>query len=332
MSGELVPTNADPLVRVLALRKHFRGRTTWPLNRTTFLRAVDDVSLEIRPGEVLGLVGESGCGKTTLGRCLLRLVEPTAGQILFAGQDLLALRGAALRHARRQMQLVFQNPLSSLSPRLRILDVIAEPLRTHLALGRAEREQRVVELLESVGLGRQHLARYPHELSGGQCQRVAVARALALQPRFIVLDEPTSALDVSVQAQILNLLVELKEQHNLTYLFISHDLRVVQYISTRIAVMYLGQVVESGPVDEVFRAPVHPYTQALLAAIPLPVPGVHRERFVLQGSVPSPADPPPGCRFHPRCPVGLPACREERPSLRRVGPGHDAACYAAERE
>jgi oligopeptide/dipeptide ABC transporter ATP-binding protein len=325
-------SSAVPLVQVRALCKYFRGHGAWLPGRPTLLRAVDDVSLEICPGEVLGLVGESGCGKTTLGRCILRLVEPTSGQLLFAGQDLLALSGSALRRVRRQMQLVFQNPLSSLSPRLRILDVVGEPLRTHLSMGRAEREEWVVELLKSVGLDRQHLARYPHELSGGQCQRVAVARALALQPRFIVLDEPTSALDVSVQAQILNLLMELKERYNLTYLFISHDLRVVQYISERIAVMYLGQVVEVGPVDEVFHSPVHPYAQALLAAIPLPIPGLHRERFVLQGSVPSPANPPPGCRFHTRCPVALPACQEEMPQLRQVGLEHLVACHRAGRQ
>ena len=316
-----------PIVELRSLVKHFRTRGGWLLGRGRTLCAVDDVSLAVHPGEVLGLVGESGCGKTTLGRCILRLVEPTSGQALFDGQDLLALSGAALRRVRGQMQIVFQSPLSSLSPRFRVFDVVAEPLRTHLHLSRAEQRERVSGLLEMVGLGKQHLTRYPHELSGGQCQRVAIARALTLEPRFIVLDEPTSALDVSVQAQILNLLGELKVRRRLTYLFISHDLRVVQYISDRIAVMYLGKLVENGPVDQVFNSPLHPYTLALLASIPLPIPGARRERFVLQGNVPSPANPPAGCRFHTRCPLAQPICGEQEPLWREASPAHWVACH-----
>jgi oligopeptide/dipeptide ABC transporter ATP-binding protein len=258
---------------------------------------------------------------------LLRLIEPTGGKILYDGRDLFAMRGGALRQLRAEMQIVFQNPLSSLDPRAKILDSVAEPLRTHHAIPENQMRARVMELLHQVGLGAQHLDRFPHELSGGQCQRVALARALALNPRLVVLDEPTSALDVSVQAQIINLLQELRRTHGLTYIFISHDLSIVQHISDRIGVMYLGQLVEQGPSDQVFDAPLHPYTQALLSAIPVPQVGRTRARIVLQGGVPNPANPPSGCRFHPRCPIAQTICREREPELRAVMPERRVACH-----
>lgn len=316
-----------PLLEVRALRHYFLQESGWLARRKRVVRAVDDVSLSIQPGEVLGLVGESGCGKTTLGRCVLRLVEPTAGEVIFDGQDLLALDTKAMRRVRREMQVVFQDPLSSIDPRFSVEEAVAEPLRTHTNLSRSERREQVLTLLKDVGLGEQHLDRYPHELSGGQCQRVALARALALRPRLLVLDEPTSALDVSVQAQIINLLIELKEAYRLTYLFISHDLGVVRYISDRIAVMYLGKLVEVGPREAVLDSPLHPYTQALLASVPIPEPKAREWRFVLEGAVPSPANPPPGCRFHTRCPLAQLICQKHEPALQPVFPGHQVACH-----
>jgi oligopeptide transport system ATP-binding protein len=254
-------------------------------------------------------------------------VEPTSGQIVYNGRNLLLLKGDALRDLRQEMQIVFQNPLSSLSPRLRIVDVVAEPLRTHNRKDGQTIEQRVVELLEEVGLGKQHLDRYPHELSGGQCQRVAVARALALNPRLIILDEPTSALDVSVQAQIINLLDELQDRLGLTYVFISHDLGVVHHISDRICVMYLGKILETGPAGELFERPLHPYAQALISATSIPDPRAHLNRIVLRGTVPSPVNPPPGCRFHTRCPIMQDKCKVEEPPLREAGTGRTVACH-----
>ncbi len=321
-----MPSN-PPLVEIRDLKKHFRLPGGWLSGGARFVYAVDGVDLTIEQGEVFGLVGESGCGKTTLGRMILRLIEPTEGTIRFGDRDLLALSGDELRHTRQEIQLVFQNPLSSLSPRFKVVDVVAEPLRTHKILPKAQMRDRVIELLEQVGLGEQHLNRFPHEMSGGQCQRVAIARALALNPRLIVLDEPTSALDVSVQAQIINLLQEVKERQGLTYVFISHDLNVVHHISDRIGVMYLGKLAEVGPSDALFHDPLHPYTQALLGAIPLPDVDDGRELTILQGNVPSPANPPPGCRFHTRCPLADTLCSEEEPALREVQPGRFVACH-----
>jgi oligopeptide/dipeptide ABC transporter ATP-binding protein len=306
-----------PLLEVRGLKQHFEQRSGWLARRKRVVRAVDGVDLAMQPGEVLGLVGESGCGKTTLGRCVLYLVKPTAGEVIFDGQNLLALDTTAMQHVRREMQVVFQDPLSSLDPRFPVEEAVAEPLRTHTSLSRPERRERVSALLEDVGLGAQHLDRYPHELSGGQCQRVALARALALHPRLLVLDEPTSALDVSVQAQIISLLVELKEAYKLTYLFISHDLGVVRYISDRIAVMYLGKMAEVGPTEAVFESPRHPYTKALLASVPIPEPQSREWRFILAGTV-------------PRCPFAWPLCQEQEPLLRQVSPERYLACHLEE--
>lgn len=316
-----------PLVEVRALKKYFRLPGGWLTGNVRYVSALDGVDLAVEPGEVFGLVGESGCGKTTMGRILLRLIQPTSGQVIFDGQDLSSLKGEALRHMRQQMQIVFQNPLSSLSPRLKIEQVVAEPIVTHHTVERKAIRSRVIELLEGVGLGKQHLDRFPHELSGGQCQRVAVARAMALNPRLLVLDEPTSSLDVSVQAQIINLLDDLRKSRGLTYVFISHDLNVVQHISDRIGVMYLGRMAELAPADDIFDTPLHPYTQALFGAIPLPDVDNLRELTVLEGNVPSPVNPPSGCRFHTRCPIAQQICAEEQPEFRQVQPGRFAACH-----
>ncbi|HZH31177.1 MAG TPA: dipeptide ABC transporter ATP-binding protein [Pyrinomonadaceae bacterium] len=312
---------AAELVRVRALFKHFPVAGS-----DDVVRAVDGVTFEIFKGETLGLVGESGCGKSTVGRCLLRLIEPTAGEISFEGKDVRALSGKALRSVRAEMQIIFQDPYASLNPRLKVRDIVGEPFAIHGAGTREERRERVAELLRKVGLDPDYMNRYPHEFSGGQRQRLGIARALALNPKLIVADEPVSALDVSVQAQVINLLEDLQAEFDLTYLFISHGLAVVEHISNRVAVMYLGRIVEVASAVELYANPQHPYTRALLSAIPVPDPTRKRERIVLHGDVPTPINPPSGCRFHTRCPDAIPECSQIDPDLREVVPGHTVAC------
>ena len=315
------------LVEVRDLKKHFPIRGGVLSRVVASVKAVDGVSFAIRRGEVLGLVGESGSGKTTVGRTLLRLIEPTGGRIFFDGQDITELPREKLRPFRRRMQIIFQDPFSSLNPRMTVGDIIAEPLLIH-GIGKTpkERTERVAELLKLVGLSPDHMRRYPHEFSGGQRQRIGIARALAVAPEFIVADEPVSALDVSIQAQVVNLLQDLKEELGLTLLFIAHDLAVVEYISDRVAVMYLGKVMELAPARELYRNPKHPYTEALLSAVPIPDPTVKRERIVLQGEIPSPINPPSGCVFRTRCRYALPGCAQVVPELKEVAPGHYKAC------
>jgi len=325
-------TAAAPLLEVRNLVKHFRVAGGLFGGRSGLIRAVDGVSFELRRGETLGLVGESGCGKTTTGRCILQLERPTSGEVIFEGRDLTRLGEDELRAVRRKMQVIFQDPYSSLNPRMTVGQIIAEPLAVHgIVTERRSRAQRVRDLLSHVGLLPQHADRYPHQLSGGQRQRVGIARALAVEPALIICDEPVSALDVSIQAQIINLLEDLQAQFGLTYLFVAHDLSVVRHISDRVAVMYLGKIVEITDRKSLYDVPLHPYTKALLSAVPIPDPVLEaqRERVVLGGEVPSPLNPPPGCVFHPRCPIAVDRCRREVPELREIRAGHRAACILA---
>jgi oligopeptide transport system ATP-binding protein len=327
-------TANNVLLSVDNLVKHF------PITRGIIIQkqvaavhAVDDISFNIRRGETLGLVGESGCGKSTTGRTILQLYRPTSGSVVFDGVDLVKLQGEDLRKMRRKMQMIFQDPYASLNPRMTVGEIIGEPLVIHRVAGNKEINERVEQLLELVGLNPAFANRYPHEFSGGQRQRIGVARALSLQPSFIVCDEPISALDVSIQAQVVNLLEDLQKQFNLTYLFVAHDLSMVRHISDRVAVMYLGVIVELASRNDVYLKPLHPYTQALLSAIPIPDPiaDAKRKRTILQGDVPSPVNPPSGCRFRTRCPIAEPLCAEDRPEFREIEPGHFVACHFSER-
>jgi oligopeptide/dipeptide ABC transporter ATP-binding protein len=316
-----------PLLEVRNLTKYFPIKKG-ALSRTVGeVRAVDGVSFTLEKGKTLGLVGESGCGKTTVGRSLLRLVEPTSGEVIVNGKDLLALDKEELRKMRASLQIIFQDPFSSLDPRMSVGEIIAEPIRNHLKSSRSEIKERVAYLMERVGLHAEQMARYPHEFSGGQRQRIGIARALALNPLLIVCDEPVSALDVSIQAQVMNLLAQLQEQMDLSYLFIAHDLSVVEHISDRVAVMYLGRIVEVASDQDLYEKPLHPYTQALLSAVPVPDPDIRKKRIILEGDVPSPLNPPSGCAFHTRCPVKKDICSQERPELTDVGNDHYVACH-----
>jgi peptide/nickel transport system ATP-binding protein len=334
VAAAMAEPNGARLLDVRDLRKFYPIQKGFLRRVVGYVRAVDEVSFHVDAGETLSLVGESGCGKTTTARCILRAVTPTAGEIRFRTSegsvlDVATLPKSRLRPLRRQMQMIFQDPFSSLNPRRTLLDIVAEPLVANGVGSRHERVDRVAELLRLVGLRPEYMRRYPHAFSGGQRQRIGIARALALSPRLVVADEPVSALDVSVQAQILNLMLDLQSQLGLTYLFVAHDLSVVKHVSDRVAVMYVGQIVETAPTEALFAAPRHPYTEALLSAVPKPDPRLRTQRIVLEGEVADPANPPPGCYFHPRCPYAVAACRTERPALEEVSPGHDVRCHRA---
>ncbi len=325
--GAAAAKDSANLVEIKNLYKYFPVRGGLLQRVVAWVQAVDNVSFAIKEGETLGMVGESGCGKTTVGRTLLRLVPATSGQVLFEGQDVFKANGRELKNLRRNMQIIFQDPYSSLDPRMPVGESIAEGLLVHGMGTRQERFETVINTLRKVGLQDYHARRYPHEFSGGQRQRIGIARALALQPKFIVCDEPVSALDVSIQAQVLNILKELQREFGLTYLFIAHNLSVVEHISDRVAVMYLGKMVELSDRDELYKNPLHPYTQALLSAIPMPDPNYRPDRVILKGDVPSPLRPPSGCRFHPRCPVAFKHCAEQEPEFKEASPGHFVACW-----
>ena len=321
MTNSSAKTQSNTIVEVRNLVKHFSVE-----NSDDVVQAVDKVSFDIIAGETLGLVGESGCGKSTVGRCLLRLHEPTRGEVRFEGRDIVGLPNREMQALRREMQIIFQDPYASLNPRLSIRSIVSEPLKIHGIGMKAEQNAKVEDLLSKVGLDPKYADRYPHEFSGGQRQRIGIARALALNPKLIICDEPVSALDVSVQAQVVNLLQELQDEFGLTYLFISHGLAVVEHISDRVAVMYLGKIVEICNAAELYELPLHPYTKALLSAIPIPDPKLKRERIVLKGDVPTPINPPSGCRFRTRCPIAIDECSSIDPELREIRPGHFAAC------
>jgi oligopeptide/dipeptide ABC transporter ATP-binding protein len=317
----------DSLLEVKNLKKYFEIRGGLFKRITGYVKAVDDVSFSINRGETIGIVGESGCGKSTTGRTILRLLEPTGGKVLFEGVDLARLSREEMRKKRKEIQMVFQDPYASLNPRMTVAEIIGEPLRAHGLTDKMEINRIVNETLELCGLTAEHGRRYPHEFSGGQRQRIGIARSLALRPKLIIADEPVSALDVSIQSQIINLLQDLQEQFGLTYMFIAHDLSVVRHISNRVGVMYLGRLIEIGAVDELFEHPLHPYTQALLSAVPVPDPLRKRERIILQGDVPSPANPPQGCAFAPRCPKVMDICKKVRPEMISIASEHQVACH-----
>jgi peptide/nickel transport system ATP-binding protein len=322
----MTATKGEYLLEVKDLRKYFPIRGGILSRVVANVKAVQDISFNVKPGEVVGLVGESGSGKTTAGRAILRLIEPTAGEVIFNGVDIAKLSKGQMREYRKEMQIIFQDPFASLNPRMTVGDIIGEAFEIHrIARGR-DKQERVAQLLERVGLSPGHMRRYPHEFSGGQRQRIGIARALAVNPQFIVADEPVSALDVSIQAQVVNLLQDLKEELGLTLLFIAHDLGVVEYISDRVIVMYLGKIMEIAPAKELYANPVHPYTEALLSAVPIPDPTIKRERILLQGDIPSPINPPSGCVFRTRCPLAIEDCKHVEPPLEEVSPGHFKAC------